>query len=189
MDNRWGNFVSPFTKTAGAKALLWGVIGLTVSVVAASVSRWHAHGLLHFGPAARDAWWISALEYLIIWLIPALIFYGLGTALSRSRIRLIDVLGTTAFSLLPIAVMNLMHSLPCMRNLYTPFVNIVGLVVRPLVIVDVVVVLIVIVLMLVWLFNAVKVSCNLKGWRLWVVCLVGVIGGDIVCRLLIGMLY
>jgi hypothetical protein len=45
------------------------------------------------------------------------------------------------------------------------------------------------VLMLVWLFRAVKVVCNLSGWRLWTVYLVGVVGGDIVCRIIIGLMY
>ncbi len=72
MKNCWKNFFSPFTKIAGAKALLWGLAGLAVSVAAASFSGFHAHGLMQFGGASRDAWWLSALEYLIIWLIPAI---------------------------------------------------------------------------------------------------------------------
>ena len=44
-------------------------------------------------------------------------------------------------------------------------------------------------LTLVWLFNALKVSCNLKGWHLWAVVLVGILGGDVLCRMLISHLY
>jgi hypothetical protein len=44
------------------------------------------------------------------------------------------------------------------------------------------------VVMLIWMFNAVRVSCNLQGWRLWVVYLVGILGGEIICRLLIDLL-
>lgn len=196
MKNCWKNFFSPFTKIAGAKALLWGLAGLAVSVAAASFSGFHAHGLMQFGSASRDAWWLSALEYLIIWLIPAILFYGLGAALSRSRIRPVDVLGTTVFSLLPLAAMNLMQLLPGMRDVFAaiekPTIDIAAMIetmMQPLFIVNMVVMLAAFVLMLVWLFGAVRVSCNLKGWRLWTVYLVGVIGGDILCRIVIGMLY
>jgi hypothetical protein len=33
------------------------------------------------------------------------------------------------------------------------------------------------------------VSCNLSGGRLWAVYLVGLIGGDALCRYLIGLMY
>ena len=45
------------------------------------------------------------------------------------------------------------------------------------------------IVMLVWMFNALKVSCNLKSWQLWTVALVGIIGGDVLCRIVIGWLY
>ena len=45
------------------------------------------------------------------------------------------------------------------------------------------------ILTLIWMFNALKVSCNLKQWKLWTVALIGIIGGDVLCRFLIGWLY
>ena len=44
------------------------------------------------------------------------------------------------------------------------------------------------ILTLIWMFNALKVSCNLKQWKLWTVALIGIIGGDVLCRFLIGWL-
>jgi hypothetical protein len=207
------NFWNPFTKIAGGKALAWGLAGLAVSVVAPFFSGWHANGLLQFGPAGPDsAWWEYALTALILWLVPALLFYGLGAALSRSRIRPVDIFGTTAFALLPLTVSNLAWLLPGLKEpagaLYesamairavtstsTPLdVDAVMTPVRavmtnPMFIIATIVAIAAIVLMLIWLFNAVKVSCNLRGGRLWAAYLVGVIGGDIVCRLLIGLMY
>ena len=195
MNNGWKNFISPFTKIAGTKALLWGLAGLTVSAVASYFSGWHANGLMHFGGAPRDAWWLPALEYLIIWLIPAIIFYGLGVVLSRSRIRPVDVLGTTAFALLPLAPLNLLYLLPYMKKMLaavTPPLEIervVALVGEFSFFPVVLFLLAVMALTLVWLFDAVRVSCNLKGWRLWTVFLVGVIGGDALCQLLLRLVY
>ena len=206
------NFFNPFVKTAGGKALLWGVAGLAVSAAAAYFSRWHAHGLLHFGPAPRDAAWISALEYLIIWLVPAAIFYGMGSALSRSRIRPVDIFGTTAFALLPLVVANLAQLLPGIRESLVAFEDaansaiaggtgiagsdpeqlsllITETMIRPAFILNVVISMVVVALMVIRLFNAVKIACNLKGGRLWAVYLIGLIGGDIICRQLIRLMY
>ena len=38
---------------------------------------------------------------------------------------------------------------------------------------------------LVWMFQALKVSCNLKGYRLGILYCVGIFGGDVFCRYLI----
>ncbi len=196
MNDCWKNFISPFGKTAGVKALLWGLAGIAVSVVSSVFSGWHAHGLLHFGAADNNVWWVHLLEYVIIWLVPAAIIYGLGAALSKSRIRMIDVFGTVLFAQIPLAVMNLGYLLPGMKKLLTVVGTsslqldvLLATVMTPSFIVAALVMLAILALMLVWLFNAVRVSCNLKGWQLWTVYLAGVAGGDMVCRLLIGLMY
>lgn len=176
--------------------MLWGAAGLAVSAAAALFSGWHACGLLHFGPAPRDGWWISALEYLIIWLVPAAIFYALGAVLSRSRVRAIDVFGTTAFALLPLAVMNLAWLMPgtgevlaVVKEPVFDIARFVEVTAQPIFIAHAVVTLAMLALMAVWLFNAVKVSCNLRSGRLWAVYLAGLAGGDVLCRMLIGMMF
>jgi hypothetical protein len=207
----WKKFSSPFEKVAGAKALAWGLAGLAVSVVATTFSGWRANGLMQFGPGPDVAWWTHALSWLIIWLVPAAIIYGLGAALSRSRIRVIDVAGTTAFAMLPLAVANLAWLLPGLKELANTLYELTvairaaaatstpldveammtpvkAVLTTPLFAVAMVVAVAAMVVTLIWMFNAVRVSCNLQGWRLWVVWLVGVIGGDAVCRLLIGLL-
>jgi hypothetical protein len=200
MKNGWKNFISPFEKVAGAKALAVGVGGLVISIVLSIFSGMHAHGLLHFGYAPVDAWWVHAAEYMVIWLVPAVIIWGLGAALSRSRIRPVDVFGTVAFSLLPLVVMNLLWLLPAMRQLLelsaSPADLIAGiqsLGMTPSFIVSMAAASLVtcatVFLMLVWIFRAVKVVCNLGGWRLWTVFMVGIVGGDIVCRILINLMY
>jgi hypothetical protein len=42
---------------------------------------------------------------------------------------------------------------------------------------------------LVWIFNALKVSTNLKGYRLGILYCVGVFGGDVLTRFIIGWFY
>ena len=98
--------INPFERIAGLEALLWGLAGMVVSTALSFYSGWHYHGLLHFGPAPNPAWWCYAVEHLAVWLIPAVMFYLGGLLLSRSRIRMVDVLGTVVFAQLPLIVMN-----------------------------------------------------------------------------------
>ena len=148
-----------------------------------------------FWTGPNPAWWCYLAEHLIVWLIPALLFYLGGLFLSHSRIRVIDVLGTVLFAQLPLLGMNLISLLPAMRMMSQMNMNMsprrnagtalfypgndsytVGIAVSDN-------------FTLIWMFNALKVSCNLKQWKLWTVALIGIIGGDVLCRFLIGWLY
>ncbi len=196
----WKTFFSPAEKIAGSRALLWGVAGLAVSALCAVFNGMHPNGLLNFVPRPADAAWLSLVEYLIIWLVPAAVFYGLGAALSSSRVRAIDVLGTTAFALLPLVAVNLTQLLPPIRAVYDELTaavlggaqldmaRIIAVTLNPLFMLHILLLMAALVLMMIWLFKAVKVSCNLKGGRLWTVFLVGVLGGDLLCKLLIGLI-
>ena len=186
--------VNPFIRIAGMKALGWGVLGLAVSTWICWISGYHYHGLLHFGPAPNPAWWCYLAEHLIVWLIPALLFFLGGVFLSHSHILIVDVLGTVLFAQLPLLVMSLISLLPPMRMLSQMDMNMSPekLLAQPYFLQAVVLSLLglpFLIVMLVWMFNALKVSCNLKSWQLWTVALVGIIGGDVLCRIVIGWLY
>ena len=185
------DWLNPFRRIAGYQALGWGIAGGIVSVVICYALKWHYHGLLHFGPAPNNAWWCYAIEHLVIWIVPALVFYLGGLLLSSSRIRPVDVFGTVLFSELLLIPMTLLQLLPPVAALNrmqiqagwtpTPY-EILGILLSLLGVVFVVGCMI-------WLFQALKVSCNLKGWRLWIVYLAGTFGADIACRYIIDLFY
>ena len=194
MKNKVKLIVNPFIRIAGGQALIWGFLGLIVSTLLCWISGYHYHGLLHFGPAPNPAWWCYLAEHLIVWLIPALLFYLGGLFLSHSRIRVIDVLGTVLFAQLPLLGMNLISLLPAMRMMSQMNMNMSPeeMLAQPYFILAMILTLLglpFLILTLIWMFNALKVSCNLKQWKLWTVSLIGIIGGDVLCRFLIGWLY
>lgn len=194
MKNKVKLIVNPFIRIAGGQALIWGFLGLIVSTLLCWISGYHYHGLLHFGPAPNPAWWCYLAEHLIVWLIPALLFYLGGLFLSHSRIRVIDVLGTVLFAQLPLLGMNLISLLPAMRMMSQMNMNMSSeeMLAQPYFILAMILTLLglpFLILTLIWMFNALKVSCNLKQWKLWTVALIGIIGGDVLCRFLIGWLY
>ena len=194
MKNKVKLIVNPFIRIAGGQALIWGFLGLIVSTLLCWISGYHYHGLLHFGPAPNPAWWCYLAEHLIVWLIPALLFYLGGLFLSHSRIRVIDVLGTVLFAQLPLLGMNLISLLPAMRMMSQMNMNMSPeeMLAQPYFILAMILTLLglpFLILTLIWMFNALKVSCNLKQWKLWTVELIGIIGGNVLCRFLIGWLY
>ena len=191
MKNKVKLIVNPFIRIAGGQALIWGFLGLIVSTLLCWISGYHYHGLLHFGPAPNPAWWCYLAEHLIVWLIPALLFYLGGLFLSHSRIRVIDVLGTVLFAQLPLLGMNLISLLPAMRMMSQMNMNMSPeeMLAQPYFILAMILTLLglpFLILTLIWMFNALKVSCNLKQWKLWTVALIGIIGGDVLCRVLVG---
>lgn len=187
--------INPFERIAGFQALGWGMLGIMVSTILSYFSGWHYHGLLHFGPAPNPAFWCFAVEHLVVWLVPAILFYIGGLLLSRSQIRPVDVLGTVAFAQLPLIIMNLFTFLPPMQNLTKIDVNSmtpVEMMQQPGFLLGVwlsLVAFVFLVWTLVWMFNALRVSCNLKGYKLGILYCVAVFGGDVVCRYLIRMCY
>ena len=186
--------LNPFERIAGLKALAFGVVGMMVSTLLSYYSGWHYHGLLHFGPAPNPAWWCFAVEHLVVWLVPAILFYIGGLLLSRSRIRPVDVVGTVAFAQIPLIIMNQFNFLPPMHNLTKIDITMspVDMMQQPGFLLGIwlsLVAMIFLIWTLVWMFQALKVSCNLKGYRLGILYCVGVFGGDVLCRYLIRLCY
>lgn len=197
MEKKLTLFFNPFERIAGWPALMWGVVGIVISTLLSYYSGYHYHGLLHFGPAPNDSLLCFAVEHLVVWLIPALIFLIGGLILSKSRIRIIDVFGTVAFAQLPLIIMNLIAFLPPMQRLNQldanlPLNELTETVMQPSFLLGIWVALLGLVFLvwaLVWMFNALKVSCNLKGYPLGILYCVGVFGGDALCRVIISQFY
>lgn len=193
MNQKLERCANPFIRLAGMPALMWGMAGLLVSVVIGVWGTYHYHGLLHFGIAPREAWWIHAAERLLVWLVPALLCYAGGKLLSRSHIRAIDVFGTMAFALLPLIGMALLAipAVPVLTKL-DPTLPPEELLAQPgllMALLCIALGLPFLALSLLWIYQSAKVCCNLKGGRLWITVIACILGGDYLCRWFIGLLY
>lgn len=190
--NRQSLFFNPFTKIAGWQALLWGLAGLVISAIIGYAAKTHYHGMLNFGIAFNNSAWLFFAERFVVWLVPAIILYIAGLIFSKSGIRPVDVFGTMAFAQLPLIAMNPL-TMPIMKMGYERFINSTkGLPDDSNLFVTVILsifLVLFLVMALIWMFNAAKVSCNLKGWKLWVSYLLAIIGGDVLCRIIISAMY
>ena len=194
MKKRIEILINPFIRIAGMQALVWGILGLVISTLLSWASGYHYHGLLHFGPAPNPAWWCYLAEHLLVWLVPATLFYLGGLIFSHSKIRIIDVFGTVLFAQLPMLVMNLINFLPPMQVLsqIDPTMSPAEILSMPYFHLAIVLSLIgfpFLVFSIIWMVQALKVSCNLKKSHLWIVAAIGILGGDVLCRILIRLFY
>ena len=161
---------NPFRYIAGAKSLIFGLIFIATSILLLYSGGYIQDSYIHIGMAAAPLWKVAAMQ-ILWWVLPAGILYLCGLMLSKSRIRGIDLLGTTAFAQLILLMMIAPMLLPAVQNAslelvaalqsgampdmatYTPLMiygvwSIAGLV-----------------LFYIWNYNAFATSCNVSGWK------------------------
>lgn len=190
----WKKLQNPFLQIAGATALWTGLAGICLNAILCWLTGTHFQGLLHIGPAPTDVFGVIFAEHLIIWFIPAFFFYLSGILFSRSKIRIIDVWGTTAFAQLPLLGIGIFGFFPAVRHIIhiKPSELTPEWLSQPETIIGIVLLFLAMVFLiwaLIWMFKALKISCNLKGARLGITYTLSVILGDVAAVYLIHLLY
>ncbi len=92
---------NPFHFVAGGKALAIGLAGIVAASLVGSVSNSHFDGVLDFHTGAPAPLWLFLLEGIVDWLAMAVPLLVAGLLLSKSRVRIVDVLGTQALARFP----------------------------------------------------------------------------------------
>lgn len=167
-----GNLFNPFRAIAGAKSLVLGLL----FIAASSLILWSGgavqDGYLHYA-YFNIAWWRVAVVEVLWWLLPSLILYLIGVVWSRSKIRLVDVLGTTAFSRLAMLPSVTLLVVPYFKRASLEVVQSIqegamsaGTELYALIAMGIVSMLC-LALFFVWNYKAFSTSCNLRGG--WVV--------------------
>jgi hypothetical protein len=150
---------NPFTYIAGTKALLIGWACMLATAFVGMLSMTHFDGIIdaHCGWALPWGWYL--LEQLIDWGLAFIVFSIAGFVLSKSSVRLIDVAGTMALARWPALLLAflgffvpqgdvkqwLAQGIPVSLWLTSPAI------------------LVVAVWMIALMYQAFRVSCNLKG--------------------------
>lgn len=161
---------NPFRYIAGAKALIFGLVFIVASTLLLYSGGFIQDSYIHIGMAEA-----SFLEVLgaqtIWWIVPAALLYLCGLLLSKSKIRIIDILGTTAFAqlilllmiapmLLPVVMNNMLESVASLQTGAVPDMA----EFTPMIIYSIWS-LIYLMLFYIWNYNAFAVSCNVSGWK------------------------
>lgn len=163
--------INPFLYIAGGKALAWGLAIIAIETAWFCGIGFIQDSYLHFAPApAVNTLVKTAAMQLAMWLSPALLLWLCGLMLSRSKIRLIDILGTTALAQAPLLLLLLPLSIGRLNDMLKAAAEAVrsgGVPELPTVLLLLYGLwgLAVIILFYIRNYQAFSVSCNLRGWR------------------------
>lgn len=165
---------NPFTYIAGGRALLIGMGGMLCAATIGFLSRTHFDGVVDLHNGMIAPFYVHVLEQITAWAAMTILFFAGGKAFSQSSIRLIDVAGTMAMArwvtIFP-AVLGFGIDAPSviperMEDLLK--------MITPVMIVLALLSAVFIVWMVALMYNAFRVSCNVKGGRatgVFIVCL------------------
>lgn len=184
---------NPFLKIAGVKALVVGLIFVIISSLFAFYFQTHFDGVLDVHYGEIKLWWIPFVENGINILSLFLVFYILGAILTRGRLRWIDILGTTVLARFPLVLMPFGNIGGHLQNIGESFVKNPSQLSELKVDVGQITFLICFVILsiciMIWyvalLFNAYKISTNLKQGKLIVSFIAGLLLAEIISKVVI----
>ena len=154
----------PFRYVAGGKALAWGAAILRVEIGWLGFAGFYQNTYLHFAPVAGRLPLVrTAAMQLAMWLVPALLLWGCGALLSRSKIRAVDIFGTTALAQAPLLLLVLPLGCGGVAGRLESASGAAGEALALLAFA--LFSLVVLAWFFVWNYRAYAVSCNLRGWR------------------------
>ena len=161
---------NPFRYIAGTKSLIFGLLFIATSALLLYSGGYIQNTYIHIGMATVSLWRVVAMQ-ILWWLLPAVLLYLCGRLLSKSKIRIIDILGTTAFAQLVLLMMIAPMLLPAVSQCSAEVMAFVqsgadatSLSMLPLVVYSFWS-MICLVLFFIWNYNAFAVSCNVGGWK------------------------
>lgn len=184
--------INPFYFIAGTRALIFGIVIMVLTALMAYFSNTWFDGVLdaHYGaPASFMGHLILLLAGLLsLWIV----FLPMAKILSGSRIRLVDIAGTIAlarFPLFVIAFTGFSNIIPKF-NQYVAWM--IGKQLQPVLftgfeIVHIGFLFLIVFLMIVWmvslLYNAYRLSANLKGSRAGISFVFGILIAEVISKL------
>ena len=159
---------NPFRYIAGAKALTMGLLFIVASALMLYSGNLIQDSYIHIAMAKASFWEVLGAQ-TIWWIIPTALLYLCGLLLSKSKIRIIDILGTTAFAQIILLLMIAPMLLPAVSQCSAEVMAFVqsgadasSLSMLPLVVYSFWS-MICLVLFFIWNYNAFAVSCNVSG--------------------------
>lgn len=172
---------NPFTYLAGLKALLIGLIIVCLSAFLGTFNNVHFDGVIdmHMGTPAPASFFY--LETLISILVMSVCLFISGLILSKSKIRIIDVIGTQTLSKAPMIVLAIIAFIPYFHFSFSPDMKTIP--------VNAIVIALLCIPFTIWsvilMYNAYSVSCNISGNKAIISFIVVLIISEILSKLLI----
>jgi len=110
---------NPFTRIAGIKSLIIGLIALFITSFLAYLTGTHFYGI-NFIPAKDSGFWVYLAENISNWMFISIFLFASGLIFSKSKIRAIDIFGTTLLSRVPLLIILLIRLFPIFQSFIFP---------------------------------------------------------------------
>ena len=156
---------NPFTRIAGVKSLIIGLVVLFVLSFLSFITGTHFYGF-YIIPAKDSDFWVYLVENISNWVFISVFLFVAGLILSKSKIRAVDIFGTTLLSTIPLMIVPIIRLIPALQTFVSQSFAMFAVTV---------VAIIAVIWTITLLFNAYKVSCNLKNEKLIVSFIVSMI--------------
>lgn len=101
---------NPFERIAGGRALIWGLAVMLITSVFASLANLQFDGVLdmHFVEQQSSISFFTSCNFCYVffqliycWIVSSFLFYFSGLIASKSQFRILDIFGTQAFARIP----------------------------------------------------------------------------------------
>lgn len=183
-NSNWNLLWNPFTRIAGWQAFGIGIIIVLVSAVLASFGNLAFDGAIdaHFGD---NVTMVQSLVVSGISLLSVVLSMWVAALIISNNFRFVDILGTMTLARAPfliLAVLSLFATSPSTEQLLEnpmiifdyPSVLIIGLIAVPIIIWSIAL-----------MYNGLKVSTGVKGGKLTIGFIVGLLAAEIISKVLI----
>lgn len=111
----WKKLINPFVYLPLRQAMCWGI----AAMILISIFFWQV-GLRLTSITqlnlAGDRLWAATTRQLIVWLLFSAVLYLVGVAVSKSKVRLVDVAAFNLFARIPMDISFLMFAVPSVRS-------------------------------------------------------------------------
>jgi hypothetical protein len=94
-------FFNPFLRFSGAPVLITGLISIILAAILGSFSNAQFNGVLNILVMPYKPLWYLVVMNLINWVISTVVYLVLGSILTKSKFRIIDIAATQAFARWP----------------------------------------------------------------------------------------
>lgn len=188
---------NPFETIAGFKSLFWGLLAILSSAILGYFSNTHFPDIISVKTSPDFPVSYFIIQALLNWLVVSTLFYLSSILFSKSAVRAIDIYGTQALSRAPYLLVALMGFSDAIENfgkymLWNLMQQGEPIEITTVGIVIAIIFMVLTLLLTVWLitlmFNAFKVSANLKGTKLIVIFIVVLVSSIVLSTILSNIL-
>ena len=108
-------FLNPFKVMTLRTAICWGIAFLILTSIYFWQLGFRLTSITQFN-YLNDRLWAATLRQIVAWLLCSVVFYVIGLAASRSKIRFWDVASYNLFARLPFDLSTLIFAIPVVRS-------------------------------------------------------------------------